>query len=470
MKALYSASGHGDSSSIYSIILFQLERRLQSSLHLQHICRAGILLYVRVPFELAHRILVVFLLINLGQTWQVTSCLEMHWQVGLIKPYILLRCTDTTPGCESRVPRYLFRAFGPCSGKAGMPESQARQFAQLNTDKGVTPHAFVLGHGHKSVFDIEGILDMLNSHTWTWKILHTEFSSWSPSLILVLMYAAYIKRKDGNARVCVLDTSQAHNDIYYVQDLFRAAGKPAVDLKHLPHEILVHGRVCGDCYTAVPFDELALDVFKVYPAMRTSFMRENLKDLDKWGDSLRTIYWRDTGKPHYENIAKAVGACKIVAEKLAGGLKIAELDQIVLQLAVAFLCLRRRWSDSTIQRGLRASTVQKIIKGLDGLAIRWELLEDSKIMENVLLENGTPEVKQMTQMLRSLASHKSTFAEDNEDTDVEMADDVTLVEDEQTSYGTTKKRKLSSEADSNLPWVRLAEQDDRVALKRRRKG
>src|ERR1700677_3177612 len=91
-----------------------------------------------------------------------------------------------------------------------------------------------------------------------------EFSSWSPSLLPILHYLDKELKGDRNARICVLDTHQAPNQIFQSQDLVQTAGLWR-DNDIYPHEFMVHDKVSGDRFTTVPFWQILTDIYNLYP-------------------------------------------------------------------------------------------------------------------------------------------------------------------------------------------------------------
>jgi hypothetical protein len=91
------------------------------------------------------------------------------------------------------MPRYLFTAYPPDSGKMEMSNAVREQYCELNTERAITPHAFIRVNGKSEGHDYPSqIFDpktMITGHIRGSTGIVSEFSSWSPSLATVIGYA-----------------------------------------------------------------------------------------------------------------------------------------------------------------------------------------------------------------------------------------------------------------------------------------
>lgn len=134
-------------------------------------------------------------------------------------------------------PRFLFRIFGFASG-GGHP--------RLNTEKGITPHAFLRGERPTSIYHMSSakLKQIIDGHLSGVTTVKTCFSSWAASLHIALDAAHACET------VAVLDTRllPSHVRIYYVSALWRAG----LSSGHYSQEYLAYGPISGPAYHCVP--------------------------------------------------------------------------------------------------------------------------------------------------------------------------------------------------------------------------
>ena len=100
--------------------------------------------------------------------------------------------------------------------------------------------------------------------------MRSEFSSWTPSLLLAICYTEQKFIDEHSAHICVIDTYKMRNGVYHVPDLFYVGlANARVDSpgrwSDFPEEYLVHGIVSGEGYIAVPYAKIRAGLLKVYP-------------------------------------------------------------------------------------------------------------------------------------------------------------------------------------------------------------
>jgi hypothetical protein len=174
------------------------------------------------------------------------SKLQQNILGGMHKPNsFFAQDADQIAGCEKKVPRFLFKAFGPDSGKTWMPPHKRTIYRDLNTEICVAPHAIITGKGHSTIYNICNPGEILMEHFRHGLNEFDEFSSWSPSLFLVLKLVDNKLKEQGDAHICVLDTHRAPNQILPSKDHLRAAGgwKDYCEYNEVcPHEFMVQGQ------------------------------------------------------------------------------------------------------------------------------------------------------------------------------------------------------------------------------------
>ena len=77
------------------------------------------------------------------------------------------------------MPRYLFRVYGPNSGKKEMKKTTGRIYKDLNTEKAITQHAFLKingkSAGHDSAAQIDDPETMIEGHVCSTTNIKSEF-------------------------------------------------------------------------------------------------------------------------------------------------------------------------------------------------------------------------------------------------------------------------------------------------------
>ncbi|THZ50700.1 hypothetical protein D6C90_02353 [Aureobasidium pullulans] len=148
------------------------------------------------------------------------------------------------------VPKYLFRMFWANSGND----------SRLNTVSAVTPHAFLHGRNHNTVYDMtrSEFVDNTNGHVRGHKSIYSEFSSWSQSPYFPFNYAMNLRKQllqSKGIHIAIMDTERlvTTNPAFHVGALGKIFEEFEPDYAE---EYLVHGVVQGEFYKAVPLDSL----------------------------------------------------------------------------------------------------------------------------------------------------------------------------------------------------------------------
>lgn len=242
------------------------------------------------------------------------------------------RLTDPLLGEKRCLPRYLFRAFGPDSGGALVEE----KYKDLNTEIAITPHAFLkingISRGHESASKIPDPERMINGHLFGHSYIQSEFSSWAPSLLLVLCYAEQKFVQHESAHVCVIDTYKIRNGVFHVPILInvglaRRGHRKISPCKPYPEEYLVHGVVSGKGYHALSYGKIRKDLLKVYPEIRNNM---------DWGRELSKIKFAPSF-PTVEITSVHIELLKGIAETFGKG-------EMVFPLTISLVCLVKRFN------------------------------------------------------------------------------------------------------------------------------
>ncbi|KAI0127591.1 hypothetical protein BJ170DRAFT_683426 [Xylariales sp. AK1849] len=146
---------------------------------------------------------------------------------------------------EEKLPRFLYRMFHPGSGGG---------HERLNTEHGVTPHAFLNGKQPTTMYDIGDLRQQITGHLCGRRI-KTHFSSWAACFEFVVRLA-----DQKGASIAMLDTTllQEHVKIYHVQDLLSAR----LTTFPCPHEYLAYGPISGEAFHSVPWADIRPSVMK----------------------------------------------------------------------------------------------------------------------------------------------------------------------------------------------------------------
>lgn len=143
---------------------------------------------------------------------------------------------DSHTESREKLPRFLFRAFSPKSGGG---------FEGLNSDEGITPHAFLKGKVPTNMYEIPNLKEEINGHLVGRKI-ETHFSSWAACFSFV---ARLTQSAGDDASIAILDTNllEDHVKIHHVLELHSVGLSRSAD----SHEYLAYGPISGDAYCCV---------------------------------------------------------------------------------------------------------------------------------------------------------------------------------------------------------------------------
>ena len=211
------------------------------------------------------------------------------------------------------------------------------KYKDLNTENAITPHAFMkingVNRGHERASKIPDPKSMINGHIYTKKDIQSEFSSWSPSFLLVLCYAEQKFVKYQSAHVCVVDTYKIRNGVFHVPILInvglvrRGHRQEISSYQPFPEEYLVHGVVSGEGYNALSYGKIRHDLLEVYPEIR------NNKD---WGSALRDIKF-DHSFANVKITSLHIKLLKGIAESFGP-------REMVFPLTISLVCLVKRFN------------------------------------------------------------------------------------------------------------------------------
>lgn len=194
------------------------------------------------------------------------------------------------------LPRFLFRAYYAGGGLRNMLPADKKLYTnangtiKLNSERKITPHAFVIGRGHRDVAEIRNPKRMVEDHIGIRPGL-SEFSSWSPSLLLVLCYAESLYQLSSkvSSHVCIIDTEKVTNSAYSVPDIFEVG---LTDSKQrglcLSLEYLLHGVIKGAGSVALEWSTIRSSVFLMHPEIRDCYAM--------WGHVLRVQYFHPASR------------------------------------------------------------------------------------------------------------------------------------------------------------------------------
>jgi hypothetical protein len=307
-------------------------------------------------------------------------------------PSLSQSLTYSWPLGEKRcLPRYLFRAYGPDSGGA----LEQKKYEDLNTENSITPHAFMeingVNRGHEHASKIPNPERMINGHIHTTKDIQSEFSSWTPSLLLVLCYAEQKFVQHESAHVCVIDTYKIRNGVFHVPTLINVGlarkGRRRVILSGDPfrEEYLVHGVVSGKGYHALSYGKIRRDLLKVYPEIRNNM---------DWGYALR--------RSKFDPSFATVKITSVHIELLKGIAESFGPREIVFPLTISLVCLVKRFNlDYTAAELCGSPEFKTYVQALKSITTHIDVDENWLVHNHQWIGRMT-EVKHTKMMMQAL--------------------------------------------------------------------
>jgi hypothetical protein len=273
-----------------------------------------------------------------------------------------------------------------------------KKYKDLNTENAITPHAFIkidgVNKGHESASKIPDPKRMINGHIYTETSIQSEFSSWSPSLLLVLCYAEQKFVRHQSAHVCVIDTYNMRNGVYHVpvliqMGLARRRRRDISTWKPYPQEYLVHGIVSGKGYTALSYDKIRNNLLKVYPEIRNN---------EDWGGNLRATRFAPSFAP-VEITSAHVELLKGIAESFG-------LRKLVFPLTVSLVCLVKRFNlDYTAEELYSSAGFKPYVQSLKSITTHMDVDENWLVNDYQWIGDMT-EVKHTKKMMLALVWSK----------------------------------------------------------------
>lgn len=148
---------------------------------------------------------------------------------------------NSSADTQTSAPRFLFRGFNTRSGGGIDPK--------LNSPEAVIPHAFLDGGEMPTdMWNIQDLYKMIKGHLGFNRSISSAFSSWTHYMGTAEYFAESMKE----SRIAVLDTRSFRQNVYFSNDLWRAA------LCEIPYmnEFLIFGPVTGPDYYTVSVGDL----------------------------------------------------------------------------------------------------------------------------------------------------------------------------------------------------------------------
>ena len=280
-----------------------------------------------------------------------------------------------------RNPKYLYRLWS--NGKANETPSGGR--VGLNTTEAITPLAFSPngGGGHQNVYQMtkDEFTDMARRHLRVCTHIETEFSSWTASLSYILHGCPGIG--SGNVDLNERDTDEMHisiidvemlwdtNQIFYVPLLdFLSPGN-----MNFAHEYLVHGKIEGPWYKAIPYSAL-----------------KNVPEL--------------CITPHWHFGGDEFPSVRLTEEDVRWACKLGELfgDKFALPMTLAVLCCTKRDSDLWMH-GVGSQDIDILLEGIEGLEIPESWKKRHPVTGHTISCENFSDTRQMTTLVRKLVRH-----------------------------------------------------------------
>ena len=254
----------------------------------------------------------------------------------------------------------------------------------LNTPKCITPLAFQLGEGRRSVYDLseEELTKMVNGHI-KGEYFSTEFSSWTASISYAMDMKCFAKRVyRANTYISIIDTKALPvNQIFHVPSLeFLAPGV----FKPYDHEYLAHGVITGSAHRAVLLKDFHAAVWNYGPSARhIQTCRPIPKEM--------IVNARFVGQ-HYGN-------------------------DFALPIMLALICVARREAQLF---DIESEQFNAVWQGIAGLRVPEDWSKAKTIMEDIVTTQGWHDIKQFIQLMRAVG-HKKAHATEPGDKSLERA-------------------------------------------------
>tara|TARA_R110002003_G_scaffold124_15_gene11323 strand:+ start:13982 stop:14791 length:810 start_codon:yes stop_codon:yes gene_type:complete len=226
----------------------------------------------------------------------------------------------------------------------------------------------------------------------------TEFSSWSASLHLVVVYANSMPIAD-DPHVAVIDTQQLERDgnvkVWQTSHLFRFQALSP----HLTNaEFLAHGRIAGSGYKAVGFAALRQRGLYSMVLGLEHFVPEPCDF--QFGFRLR--------EQTFGTAEKAIEDCDILTARHIATL----FGELRVPVAVALLCLRPR-PNIDVNPSMRADLIARLVNGLSITSLPDGFASEPWLCRGAVdTRCGFQDVEQWIELFRALSMYNfSTVAE-----------------------------------------------------------
>lgn len=177
---------------------------------------------------------------------------------------------------------------------------------------------------------------MVYSHLNSLHAPLSEFSSWTPSPLLVLSQGkdrAHQRGDPHEVNISIMITSCFEDkDIYHVPDILKVGlSQSESDEYMFPHEYLVHGPVNGRGFVTVPLPVYSENLGPVW---------DNLDEMSNWTESPIASFKRKAAGPAEQELEGCEEVAGLIVEMFATH----QLDTKFLELwlIVSFFCMRGR--------------------------------------------------------------------------------------------------------------------------------
>ncbi|KAF2673019.1 hypothetical protein BT63DRAFT_466579 [Microthyrium microscopicum] len=142
-------------------------------------------------------------------------------------------------------PRFLFRTFSESSGRRReMGFIPDQEVPVLNSGESIVPLGYLKFRTRaclkRRIHDIQDLEKMVHDHIGA-KYCETEFTSWTPSIVLVLAYACQkFRNGENDVGIAMLDTYQPGVYAYPVHALHLCSGCCRMGVEYLVHGVIRH--------------------------------------------------------------------------------------------------------------------------------------------------------------------------------------------------------------------------------------
>lgn len=304
---------------------------------------------------------------------------------------------------RKRTPRYLFRGWCNDESRGGRLSGG---YKGLNTTEGITPLAFHLGRGRRSVYDLteEEFTDMVLSHLSGGCQPETMLSSWAASLSVSMdNYAGE------GAHISIIDTRLLwkSNEIFFVPSL------NFLDPERIPEyteEYLAFGVIRWVAHKAIPLSTFYSLGYQ-YPFQ---YIYDDCDVYDGHAEDSQydIVPPARVDAPPAPAINKSAQIARQIGEKYGGS--------FTLPMTLALLC-RDDQFEFTIPFPEGGVELQMFKDAVLGLFIPEDWSTDDTIMKDIVFTSGYRDLELMIKLMRTLVKAKEMEMDNKEAVKMKVA-------------------------------------------------